>query len=143
MTSANSAWVRKPRIFVVDDQRIIADTLAMILEQNGYSASAMYSATDALDRVCDETPDLLISDVILDPDSINGIDLAVYFERQCPTCKVLLISGNAMTSSLQSAARQRGHNFPLLQKPIAPQKLLEIVYDMLRHLRQGELRPAS
>ena len=38
------------RIFVVDDEKTIADTLAVILRKSGYEASAFYNAQSALER---------------------------------------------------------------------------------------------
>ena len=63
----------KPRVLVVDDERVIADTLAIILNQNGFDASAVYTGTAAVDRARETKPDLIISDVIM-PD-MNGIEL--------------------------------------------------------------------
>jgi DNA-binding NtrC family response regulator len=144
-TNAAFGWVRTPRIFVVDDERLIAGTLAEILRLNGYDAVPMYTSTAALDRLAeDDCPDLLITDVALDQDSINGIDLAIYYERDCPRCRVLLISGHANTAALHARARDTGHAFPLLQKPIRPESLLETVSGLLAGLQdRGELRRAS
>ena len=45
----------KPKILVVDDERVIADTLAIILNQHGFEASAVYTGTAAVEReVLDE-----------------------------------------------------------------------------------------
>ena len=65
----------KPRVLVVDDERVIADTLAIILNQNGFDASAVYTGTAAVDRARDTRPDLIISDVIM-PD-MNGLSFSV------------------------------------------------------------------
>ena len=33
----------KPKVLVADDERVIADTLAIILNQSGFQATAVYS----------------------------------------------------------------------------------------------------
>ncbi|MBV9145829.1 MAG: response regulator, partial [Acidobacteria bacterium] len=33
---------QKPKVLVVDDERVIADTLAIILNQNGFAATPVY-----------------------------------------------------------------------------------------------------
>ena len=38
----------KPRILVADDERVIADSLAMILNQSGFEARAVYSGEKAV-----------------------------------------------------------------------------------------------
>jgi DNA-binding NtrC family response regulator len=129
-------WSRPPRVIVLDDERVIADTLAQILRLNGCDATAVYSAGSALQALGDDPPDLLVTDVALDPDSINGIDVAIYYERECPECRILLISGHAATTDLLSNARNAGHDFRLLQKPIHPDDLLRAVSEVLAGLMQ-------
>jgi DNA-binding NtrC family response regulator len=49
-------------IFVVDDERIIAETTVGILKHNGYSAIAFDNPHDALAAVSERRPKLLIAD---------------------------------------------------------------------------------
>ena len=113
----------KPKVLVADDERVIADTLAIILNQNGYDASAVYTATAAVERARATRPDLIISDVIM-PD-MNGIDAAIQIRDFLPGCKILLFSGQAATADLLEDARKRGHEFEILAKPVHPQDLLQ------------------
>ncbi len=41
----------KPRVLVADDERVIADTLAIILNQAGFEATAVYSGERAVEMV--------------------------------------------------------------------------------------------
>lgn len=127
-------WSRTPRVIVLDDERVIADTLVEILCLNGCDAVATYSAGEALQVLDEDPPDLLLTDVALDPDSINGIDVANYYQRECPNCKVLLISGHAASTDLLFKARSAGHDFRLLQKPVHPNELLAAIEDVLGDL---------
>jgi len=112
----------KPRVLVVDDERVIADTLAIILNKAGYDASAVYSGTGAVEQAKSIRPDLLISDVMM-PD-MNGIDAAIKVRAALPSCKILLFSGQAATADLLETARLQGHEFEILAKPVHPQDLL-------------------
>jgi CheY-like chemotaxis protein len=114
--------VKKPRVLVVDDERVIADTLAKILDLNGYDASAAYTGTDAVESARSLQPDLIISDVIM-PD-MNGIEAAIKIRSFLPGCKILLFSGQAATADLLKNARARGHEFDILAKPVHPADLL-------------------
>ncbi len=113
---------KKPRVLVVDDERVIADTLAIILNQAGFEASAVYTGTGAVDTAREVRPDLIISDVIM-PD-MNGIEAAIRIRGFLPACKILLFSGQAATADLLESARARGHEFEILAKPVHPQDLL-------------------
>lgn len=112
----------KPKVLVVDDERVIADTLAIILNQHGFEASAVYTGTGAVERARNVHPDLIISDVIM-PD-MNGIEAAISIRGFLPTCKILLFSGQAATADLLESARAQGHEFEILAKPVHPKDLL-------------------
>jgi CheY-like chemotaxis protein len=111
-----------PRVFVVDDEPVIASTLAAILKLHGYSATSFTSPVEALAAARSIAPDLLISDVAMA--GISGIDLAIQMRAQYPTCKILLFSGQAATMDLLEDARVQGHDFDLLLKPVPPPDLL-------------------
>jgi len=109
-------------IFVVDDELVIASTLAAILRMSGYSARFFTRPLEALTAAQSEAPDLLISDVLM-PD-LSGVDLAIRMRAQHPKCKILLFSGQAATLDLLEDARNQGHDFQLLLKPVHPSELL-------------------
>ena len=112
----------KPRVIVVDDEHVIADTLATILNRSGFDATAVYTGRQAVDLAREIHPDLIVSDVIM-PD-MNGIEAAIVIRKMLPSCKVLLFSGQAATADLLENARASGHEFEILAKPIHPQDLL-------------------
>lgn len=112
----------KPKVLVVDDERVIADTLAMILSQSGFDAQARYSGEDALEFASTFAPDMLICDVIMA--DLNGIDAAIRIRALLPKIKILLFSGQAATADLLEKARAQGYEFEILAKPVHPQDLL-------------------
>jgi len=114
--------VRKRRVLVVDDEQVIADTLAKILDLNGYEASAVYTGTTAVESARSLQPDLIISDVIM-PD-MDGIQAAIRIRSFLPNCRILLFSGQAATADLLENARAQGHEFEILGKPVHPSDLL-------------------
>jgi len=112
----------RPVVLVVDDESVIADTLAEILNRTGYTAIPLYDAEDALETALVMPPELLITDVVLPGES--GIDLAIKVRRIFPDCRILLFSGQAATSDLLASANRAGYNFELLTKPVHPKDLL-------------------
>ncbi len=118
----------KPVVYVVDDEKVIAETLAMILRQAGFTAFAFADPKQALAAAeSNSPPDLLISDVAMP--GMSGIELAIAFEETYPECKVLLFSGQATTANLLEIARSQGHDFEVLSKPVHPADLLARVRD--------------
>ena len=127
--SSSHASEYRPRILVVDDECVIADTLAKVLTLSGYAAIAAYDADGALETALQSPPELLISDVVLP--GMNGIQLATTIKRIFPECKILLFSGQASTVDLMAAASRDGHRFTLLKKPVPPKDLLAMVAEHL------------
>ncbi len=114
--------ITKPKVLVADDERVIADTLAMILNQSGFEARAVYSGEKAVELAPVFVPDMLISDVIMA--DLNGIEAAIRIRTLLPQIKILLFSGQAATADLLEKARMQGYEFEILAKPVHPQDLL-------------------
>ena len=87
--SNNGQPLIKPKVLVVDDERVIADTLAIILNQNGFDASAVYTGSAAVDlatarnagvRICLARYGFGFADVA--PETLRGDELIVDEPRQ-------------------------------------------------------------
>jgi CheY-like chemotaxis protein len=113
-------------VFVIDDEVIIAQTLAMILEHNGFSARFFTDPLEALANVQIDHPDLLISDVVMP--QLSGIDLAIEVKKRCSDCKIVLFSGQAYSHDLLREPSVQAHHFTVLSKPIHPTDLLREIH---------------
>ena len=111
------------RIFVVDDEPTIADTLSEILRISGYEARAFYDAETALNACLICNPDIVISDVVMP--GMSGVDLAIEIRERNPSCRIILISGNVGMTDMLESARIKGYDFEVLVKPLPPRELLE------------------
>ena len=111
------------RVLVLDDEQLIANTLALILSQSGFEARAVYSAEAAIESARELYPDFLISDVVMD--GMTGIDAAIRIAEIAPECHIILFSGQAATADLLECAEARGHRFELLVKPVHPRTILQ------------------
>ena len=120
----------RPVVLVVDDESVIADTLAEILTRSGYQGVAEYDGDSALETALLTPPEMLITDVVLP--GMTGIELAISVRRIFPECKIILFSGQASTADLLANARADGHHFTLLNKPLHPQDLLQRVSEGLK-----------
>src|ERR1700733_10972225 len=78
----------KSRIIVSDDERLIANTLAIILNNAGYEARAVFSGEHVVDLLESFQPQLLITDVVMP--GISGIEAAIVTRNKLPTCNILL-----------------------------------------------------
>ena len=124
----------RPVVLVVDDESVIADTLAEILTRSGYTGVAEYDGDSALETALLMPPEMLITDVVLP--GMTGIELAISVRRIFPECKIILFSGQASTADLLASARADGHHFTLLNKPLHPVDLLQRVSEGLKPRKQ-------
>jgi DNA-binding response OmpR family regulator len=111
------------RVLIVDDESVIADSLATIFRASGFEARSVYSGERAVELAPSFEPDVLISDVIMR--GMTGIEVATYVRQNFPACRVLLFSGQAATSDLVIASDNKGYRFDMLAKPVQPQVLLD------------------
>jgi DNA-binding NtrC family response regulator len=111
------------RVLVVDDEHVVADSLARILRERGFDSRAAYSGEDAAELALAWQPDAVITDVIMG--KMDGVALAIYLAQTLPSCRVLLISGNTATERLIDESKKGGHDFPILAKPFRPESIFD------------------
>lgn len=110
------------RVLIVDDERRVADTAAVIVRGAGHDVAVAYDAESAFERCEAVHPDVVISDVVMP--GMSGIKLAIRIRQFYPGCRVLLVSGAVPTLDLLEEARLQGYDFELLAKPVHPTELL-------------------
>ena len=123
------------RILIVDDEKVIADSLTVIFEKQGYEARAAYSAEQALEIIAQWRPHLAILDIVLP--GMNGIDLAMLIQSSYPAISTMLMSGQPATSALVEKAALLGHQFNVRAKPIPIPDMLAAVSHLLGSDRQN------
>jgi DNA-binding response OmpR family regulator len=122
MASRESRNMPNRIVLVVDDDAIIADTLAIILNQSGFKATAVHSGEEAVQIAEDLKPVYLISDVHMC--GMNGIETALRICEKLPGCRVLLFSGDPDAEAMLPGPRTSGPAFEFLNKPFHPKALL-------------------
>ncbi len=119
-----------PRILIVDDEHLVADTLSLIFQKHGFAARAVYSADEALECARTFAPEILLCDINM-PDK-DGLDLIASMDREQPACRVLVLTG--AYSSL-NRVRQRSsevrRKFSVLTKPCHPAELVRMAGELL------------
>ena len=131
-SSAESTWgaadpqrrnESRAKVLIVDDQHLIADTLAEILSNAGFDAIAAYDGFDALEKASRFQPHWVLTDVLMP--RMNGVELAIALRKNYPASAILLFSGQAGISEILQEGHRQGYQFELIAKPIHPMKLIE------------------
>jgi two-component system alkaline phosphatase synthesis response regulator PhoP len=129
---------KKADILIIDDDRDFLDSMRIILESKGYRVRAAYNGNEGYIAMERNIPDLIILDVMMSTDT-EGFDLAYKIQRN-PQLKEIPIL--MLTSFPQKMVEQGpedfqhilGEDWPVtmfFEKPIAPEKLLSAIEQML------------
>jgi nitrogen-specific signal transduction histidine kinase len=113
------------RVLVVEDDHLVSELAAAMLDELGFDTVVAHSAREALERLSgDRRPSLVFTDIVM-PGGISGIELARKVRERYPELPILLTTGY----SEQVAAQ---HEFPLLQKPYEIQSLATAIGNVLK-----------
>jgi two-component system nitrogen regulation response regulator NtrX len=119
------------RILIVDDERGIRTTLGGILGDEGYRPLAVATGAEALARIGEEVPDLVILDIWLP--ELDGIEVLAEIKRQWPELPVVMISGHGTIETAVKATKLGAYDF--IEKPLSLDKTLLVVERALEHAR--------
>ncbi len=116
-------------MLIVEDDELVADLAAGMLDELGFETMIAHSAKEALQwLIHGEKPKLVFSDIVM-PGGISGIELAEKVRKRFPELPVLLTTG-------YSEEVGGSHGFPVLHKPYE----LESLAGALEGVLKRELR---
>ena len=121
----------KTTILLLVSDPIVRSVLEETLEREGYMVLAAGDLGQAVDRLKECTPDLLITRTYIQ--SLSGHDAAVYLRTKCLEMKVLILGGLLDDERLQNRAALQG--FEVFPRPYTAAALLQEVKDVLSKQR--------
>lgn len=92
------------KILIVDDERDLVDAYVRLLERSGYRCAGAFDASQALQIIDAEPPDLVITDLSL-PDS-SGIDIIRRVRAKLPVAPIIVMSGHNSPDSTKRRWRR-------------------------------------
>lgn len=119
----------RARITLVDDDAEIREVLADTLASRGCEVAAYPSATDALDRLGADAPDVLISDLSMPV--TDGLTLIRAAQRARPGLPAVLLTGHAGPELEAAVAKVDGGRVLLMQKPVRGRELAARLQELL------------
>ena len=113
------------RVLIVEDDTLVAEFAAGMLDELGFETTITHSAKEALERLASGArPKLVFTDVVM-PGGISGIELAERVRRRFPELPILLTTG-------YSEEVGGTHGFPVLQKPYELESLASALEKLLK-----------
>jgi CheY-like chemotaxis protein len=127
------------KIYIVDDDRNIVESMKIVLEANGYSTKAQYNQENVVKNIKEYKPDLIILDVMFPEDAGAGFQMARDIKNNNSTDKIPIIMLSAINEKGVYAGtfsnRDRDDTWlpveEFVEKPIKPKQLLETVKSYL------------
>lgn len=115
-------------VFIIDDDEVDRLALSGPLVNAGFKVIETDSGKNILDKINDEKPDVVITDIIM-PD-IEGIEMIVALKEQYPELPVIAVTGTYYGEKYLNMAATLGADRCLL-KPADPSTLLGLVSQLL------------
>jgi CheY-like chemotaxis protein len=118
------------RVLVVDDERLVADTLALVFTKSGFEARATYSTDEALECAREFQPNLILCDITMP--GKDGHALVEEVTKVLPSCRIIILTGfYSNLKRVREQASKLPHQPGILTKPCQPVDLLRAANAML------------
>ncbi|HEY9671494.1 MAG TPA: response regulator, partial [Waterburya sp.] len=145
-TAAFDLKTASGRLLVVDDDVVLTEKVKQEAITWGLQVDVATDLTAARRAISHHPPDVILLDLSFPQTAENGLTLLAELHQRAPTIPVLVLTGRNQLSDLPAAAlryrvevaRLGGHAF--LQKPIAPEKILQAVTQKLDCPQEAEAK---
>src|SRR5678815_5953442 len=107
-------------ILIIDDEASLRQTLARILQRDGYEVTSVASGTEGISLITQLPFDLVYLDIRM-PD-MNGLDVLKTVHAQLPELPVILFTAQPDLHSAVEALRRGAIDY--LMKPLKPETVL-------------------
>lgn len=117
-------------ILLVDDELLVRQAFARLLERQGYRVITAQDGRDAVGILAYERVDLVITDLMMP--EMSGVELAQHLAAHYPALRdrLLVVCGGAVTQDAVAFVSTPG--LRVLEKPVAPADLLLAVGEALQ-----------
>ncbi|CAM2158775.1 Response regulator (plasmid) [Pararobbsia alpina] len=126
-------------LVTVDDESLVTDFLAFLLESEGYCVYPATNGKEAREVIARVRPALVITDLMMPVQS--GLELATVLRASVEFKHLPIILCSAVPGAIAQADR---HLFSaMLQKPYPPAELVQLVASYVRHAGPAEAEDGS
>jgi UDP-3-O-[3-hydroxymyristoyl] N-acetylglucosamine deacetylase len=120
------------RILIVDDEERIVQSIAGVLEDEGFRVTTARSGEEAIGIFGKEAPDVTLLDIWMP--GMDGIEVLRRLKWMSPDCQVIMVSGHATISTAMAAVKLGAFDF--IEKPLSLDVLLMTIRRALDHQRE-------
>lgn len=128
-------------ILVVDDDALIREGIAVVLEMAGHAVVQAADGLHALDVIAARSVDLVVTDLRMP--RLDGYGLVARLRRQRPRIPVVVLTGEVPGREMKVLAGGNGDRIAVLSKPVSEAVLLRSVDLALGRCRPGAAPDAA
>lgn len=121
-------------ILVVDDEASILQSLEGILSDEGFESITVKSGTEALEKIEEVMPDLVLLDIWMP--GMDGMETLSRIREVYPNVQVIMMSGHGSIETAVKATKMGAYDF--IEKPLSLEKLLLSINNALDYNRLEE-----
>ena len=114
-------------ILVIDDDSAMRDSLAFLLDVNGFAVTTYETAADFLDQFGSSTVDCVVSDIRMP--GMTGLELVRKLKADAVACPIILMTGHGDVALAVEAMKAGAVDF--IEKPFEDEALLRAIRDAL------------
>ncbi len=123
-----------PSVMIVDDEPSILQSLSGILSDEGFEIFTASNGYEALKRIEQEAPDLVLLDIWMP--GLDGIETLKEIKKSNPVIQVIIITGHGTIETAVSATKLGA--FDLIEKPLSIDKVIVAINRALNYRRLEE-----
>jgi len=120
-----------PSVLVIDDESGIVDSLRILLKNEGFAAHVALGGQEALNRLSEIDPDIVLTDVRMP--TVGGMQVLSAVRARNPDTPVILMTAQATLQSAVQAVNEGA--FYYIQKPFRNDELVAILRRAVEHRR--------
>ncbi len=111
------------KILLAEDDRNLSRSIDILLTLDGHDVISVYNGEEALNKLCQQRYDLLITDIVMP--QLSGVDLIDKIRKLNPGIPIMVVSGK-LNDPLINQLESAGVQF-ILPKPINPSRFRKMV----------------
>jgi len=115
------------KVLIVDDEERVVQSIAGVLEDEGFQVARAKSGEEAIIMFQHEEPDITLLDIWMP--GMDGIEVLKRLKWISPDCQVIMISGHATISTAMTAVKLGAFDF--IEKPLSLDTLLMTIHRAL------------
>lgn len=123
-------------LYILDDELVTVRRLVQALSRDGYEVEGFVTAAEAMARIAERAPDVLVTDIRLG--DANALDLLQQVTALAPEAMIILMTGYASIG--QAVEAIKGGAFHYLAKPFRLEELRQTIREALQaaQARRGD-----